>query len=330
LFAIFGVIVIHCDVLAHDVFTSGAAHLAEATIDGSGRLAVPFFFVVSGYFFGRKIRSGTAPLALFVRYARRLLLVWILWSLIYLFLPLQINQWTDLGWWPAVMGQLQAMVDHPLHIVWVGGKGHLWFLMALVMALAILAVCERWRVRGAFYVLAVLLYLFGLVAGLYGHTLIGLHMPFDTRNGPFMSALLVGCGFWASAKPRHFPPVAALALAAIGWLGFEAELHWIPMVSSAWPPIIDYGIFTPVFGLGALLFALSRPALGGHFWPRVGARYVLGVYVCQDLFIEPMWPLHAYFHSYAWEFLFPVVVLALSLGLTALLYRTRWTRYLVA
>src|SRR5699024_775330 len=91
LFAIFGVIVIHTDVLAHDVFTSGAAHLAEAVINGSGRLAVPFFFVVSGYFFGRRIRSGTPPLPLFVRYARRLLIVWVLWSLIYLFLPLQID-----------------------------------------------------------------------------------------------------------------------------------------------------------------------------------------------------------------------------------------------
>lgn len=330
LIAIFGVIVVHTDVLAHDVFTGDAAHLVEAIIDAGGRLAVPFFFVVSGYFFGKKVRSGSEPLPLFTHYAMRLLRIWVLWSLIYLFVPLRIDQWANQGWWPAVVSQFEAMINQPFLILWVGGKGHLWFLMALVMALAILAVCERWRARGVFYVIAVLLYLFGLSAGLYANTVAGLHVPFDTRNGPFMSTLLVACGFWLSAKSRRISPLAALALALAGWAGFEVELYWIPMISAAWPPIIDYGLFTPVFGIGVLLFALSQPRMGGHFWPRLGARYVLGVYVCHYLFVEPAWPLHALLHSYLWEFAFPVVVLALSLGLVALLFRGRRTHYLVA
>lgn len=154
-----------------------------------------------------------------------------------------------------------------------------------------------------------------------------MHLPFDTRNGPFMSALLVACGYWIAGWRGRISPVAALAIAAIGLAGFEAELHWIPKLYAGYSPNIDYGLLTPVFGIGALLFARALPHLGGTWWPRIGARYVLGIYVGHYLFVEPAWLLHAQFHSYAWEFLFPLIVF--FLGLASLLFRERHLRLLV-
>lgn len=327
--AIFGVIVVHTDPVTRKVFTSAPEHLANLMITGAGRLAVPFFFVASGYFFGGKVREGAPPLPLFARYAKRLLRIWVLWSLIYLLIPLRLGQWQHQGWWQAVVEQLRNMAAHPLLIVFVGGKGHLWFLMALVMALAIAAICEKLRARRLFYALGIALYVYGLLTGLYANTAAGFSVPFDPRNGPVMSALLVACGYWIAGCHGRVDPVAAFAVMAIGLIGFEAELHWVPMLSSAWPPIIDYGLFTPVFGIGALLFGLAVPHLGGRWWPRVGAECVLGIYVCHELFVEPPWMLHAWFHNYAWEFLFPVIVFGLALGLTMLLARERHLRWLV-
>jgi len=327
--AIFGVIVVHTDPVTRKVFTSAPEHLANLMITGGGRLAVPFFFVVSGYFFGHKIRDGAPPLPLFARYASRLLRIWVLWSLIYLLLPLRLGQWFHQGWWPAVAQQFRHMAAHPLPIVFVGGKGHLWFLMALVMALAIAAVCEKLRARWLFYASAVALYACGLLSGLYANTAAGFSIPFDPRNGPVMSALLVACGYWVAGWRGRIDPRVAFAVAAIGLLGFEAELHWVPMLSHAWPPIIDYGAFTPVFGIGALLFGLAVPGWGGRWWPHIGAECLLGIYACHDLFVEPAWMLHAYFHSYAWEFAFPVIVFVLALGLTLLLLSERHLRWLV-
>ena len=327
--AIFGVIVVHTSPVTPTLFGGAADRLANLMIAGAGRLAVPFFFVVSGYVFGRKIRDGAPPLPLFARYAKRLLRIWMLWSLIYLLIPLRLDQWQHQGWWPAVVQQFRHMAAHPLLIVFVGGKGHLWFLIALVMALAIAAVCERLRARPLFCALAILLYACGLATGLYANTPMGFHIPFDSRNGPFMSALLVACGYRIAGYRGRIDPRIAPALAAVGLIGFEAELHWVPQFSSAWPPIIDYGLFTPLFGIGALLVGLAVPRLGGRWWPRIGAGYVLGIYVCHDLFVEPAWMLHAWFHSYLWEFLFPVVVFVLALGLTALLARERHLRLLV-
>jgi surface polysaccharide O-acyltransferase-like enzyme len=327
--AIFGVILVHTDPVTRKVFTSAPEHLANLMITGAGRLAVPFFFVVSGYFFGRKLRAGAPPLPLFARYAKRLLRIWVLWSLVYLLIPLRLGQWQHQGWWPAVVEQFRQMAAHPTLIVFVGGKGHLWFLMALVMALAMVAVCEKLRARWLFHASAIALYACGLLSGLYANTAAGFSMPFDPRNGPFMSALLVACGYWVAGHDARIDPVVAFAVTAIGLVGFEAELHWVPMLSGAWPPIIDYGLSTPVFGIGALLLGLAMPGFGGRWWPRVGAEYVLGIYVCHELFVEPAWILHAWFHSFAWEFLFPVIVFALALGLTALLARERRLRWLV-
>ncbi|MDN5864533.1 MAG: hypothetical protein L0I62_04870 [Gammaproteobacteria bacterium] len=56
---------------------------------------------------------------------------------------------------------------------------------------------------------------------------------------------------------------------------------------------------------------------------------MLGIHVCHYLFVEPAGMLHGWFHSYAREFSFPVVVLFLALGLTALWARNRWLRLLV-
>ncbi|MGH8145471.1 MAG: acyltransferase [Rhodanobacteraceae bacterium] len=327
--AIFGVIIVHTDPVMSPVFTGTANRLAQLLIGGAGRLSVPFFFVVSGYFFGRKTRAGAAPLPLFAHYAKRLLRIWVLWSLIYLCLPLRLGQWLHQGWWPSVVQQFEQMAANPLLIVWVGGKGHLWFLMALVMALAIVAICEWMRARPLLYGLAIALYVFGLLGGLYANTPTGLQLPFDTRNGPFMSTLLVACGYWIAGYRQRINPVIVLAIAGIGLFGFEAELNWIPQLSSSYPPIIDYGVFTPVFGVGTLLFGLAVPRLGGQWWPRIGAECVLGIYVCQELFVEPAWMLHAYFHSYLWEFTFPVVVFFLALGFTMLLARERHLRLLV-
>jgi surface polysaccharide O-acyltransferase-like enzyme len=314
--------------LAHDVFTGEANHLVEQILARSGRLAVPFFFVVSGYFFGRKVRGGGEPFDLFTRYARRLGRIWVLWSLIYLLIPVRVSQWTAQGYWPAIVAQFQKMAHHPLLDIWVGGKGHLWFLPALVMALGLAAIFEHWRARWGFYLLAVLLYLAGLDVGLYGNTPFGFHVPFDSRNGPFMSALLVACGYWIAGRREPIRSGAAFATAIIGWIGFQAEVYWLVKLRG-WPPIADYGLFTPVFGVGVLWLALAQPRLGGDVWPRIGARYVLGIYVCHELFVAPLWPLHAYFHSYLWEFSFPVVILALALGLTVLLARGRYSRLLV-
>jgi len=177
--------------------------------------------------------------------------------------------------------------------------------------------------------LGIALYVYGLLTGLYANTAAGFPMPFDPRNGPFMSALLVACGYWIAGCQRRIDPVIAFAVTMIGLIGFEAELHWVPMLSSAWPPIIDYGVFTPIFGIGALPFGLALPRLGARWWRRVGAECVLGIYVCHELFVEPAWMLHAWFHSYAWKFMFPVIVFVLALGLTMLLARERHLRWLV-
>lgn len=219
------------------------------------------------------------------------------------------------------------MAQHPLEYALQGGKPHLWFLMSLVQALGIAALCAR--SRHALLVCGAILYIFGLLLGPYALAPFGIDTSFNSRNGPFMSTLLVALGWELSSGRWHASLKAALWMTVIGWAGYLMEMHLIPIVFNGLK-IADYGFFTPLYALGLVMCAFSRPQLGaGTVWAEVGARYVLGIYVCHLLFVTPMWPLHAYFHSYAWEFAFPLIVLGLATGLTALLSRNRYSRFLV-
>jgi surface polysaccharide O-acyltransferase-like enzyme len=48
------------------------------------RSAVPYFFVASGYFWGKKVVGGADLLQTFLRFSKRILLIFFVWSLIYL------------------------------------------------------------------------------------------------------------------------------------------------------------------------------------------------------------------------------------------------------
>jgi surface polysaccharide O-acyltransferase-like enzyme len=327
--AILAVIVVHTDPLDSDVFGGGITGAFESIISQSARVSVAYFFIIAGFFFGRKILDGSPPLPLFARYARRLLRIWLLWSAIYIAAMLIVPNYANLGYGGAMLAKFSHIAANPLEWALQGGKPHLWFLMSLVQALLIAAVCARLRLKHGLLIAGIILYVFGLLMGPYALTPVGIDIDFNSRNGPFMSTLLVAVGWELARRDWQVSTAAATGVAVIGWTGYLAEMHLIPIFFGGLK-IADYGIFTPVYALGLVLVAFSRPSLGeGTTWSRLGARYVLGIYVCHYLFVEPMWPLHAYLHNYLWEFTFPLIVLGLSIGLVYLLFQSRYTRYLV-
>lgn len=235
----------------------------------------------------------------------------------------------NLGYFDAVLAKFGHVAANPLEWALQGGKPHLWFLMSLTQSLGIAAVCAQLRSRHALLICGATFYVFGLLMGPYATAPFGLAIDFNSRNGPFMSTLLVALGWEMAQHEWRVSSTTAVVLAVVGWAGYLGEMHLIPFLFGSLN-IADYGVFTPLYAMGLVLFAFSRPRLGARsMWAKMGARYVLGIYVCHYLFVEPMWPLHAYFRSYAWEFAFPLIVLGLATGLTALLDSNRLTRYLV-
>lgn len=93
---------------------------------GIVRIAVPFFFVASGFFFFRKIDLYDLKWKYVKKYCHRLLIMYLIWSAVYL--PISLNKIYKAD------DHLQAFVDYILDFIFDGSFYHLWYLPGSVIA----------------------------------------------------------------------------------------------------------------------------------------------------------------------------------------------------
>lgn len=160
------------------------------------RIAVPFFFIATGFF----VRKGTLKSANYLRcYLRSLLKSYLIWSLI--FLPI------GLDW-------IQQHMNLPVYLypvalfaglIYTGTFYHLWYIPATVFALLVM----NWLLKKMNYtkimLLAALLYGFGCLES-YSSMLVGTifgsvfsmyqQVLITTRNGLFFGLIFVAIGYF--------------------------------------------------------------------------------------------------------------------------------------
>lgn len=107
---------------------------------GITRIAVPTFFLISGYFLRNKL-NDTAYLW---KYAKRILLLYVIWQLLYL--P-DLIRFYHLGWFKRT--------DMILKLVY--GYWHLWYLLATVLAVGLLYGVRNWSLQTKWTLIIVLL-----------------------------------------------------------------------------------------------------------------------------------------------------------------------------
>lgn len=90
------------------------------TRDVLARLAVPLFFAISGFFFAHRPNP--------VKSLRRIAILYLGWSAVYLFL--QLPQWYCAGWWGP-----HVIADYCVGLVTKGSYYHLWYLLATLYAI---------------------------------------------------------------------------------------------------------------------------------------------------------------------------------------------------
>ena len=102
------------------------------------RIAVPFFFAASGFFFFQKITfiNGKIDISasnrrILWKYCKNIALVYFSWSFFYIIF--QLPQWYQTGWWGSTL-----LKDIIISIFFHGIYYHLWFLLALLYAIPFL------------------------------------------------------------------------------------------------------------------------------------------------------------------------------------------------
>ena len=175
-----------------------------------------------------------------------------------------------------------------------------------------------------------MLFAVGLAGSAYSSAPFGFTSRFNFRNGPFLALIMFVSGY---AMQRHGQKVkllpAGIALALGGFILQLVESAWIHQHWGA-PLMHDYVLGTYFFGLGMGMIALSNiPLLRIRTMTAIGPL-MLGVYACHVFFVEKARPLERFVHqSLFQELAYVVAVFLLSLGVTFILSRWRYTRQFV-
>ncbi|MCB9630384.1 MAG: acyltransferase [Sandaracinaceae bacterium] len=225
---------------------------------------------------------------------------------------------------------LTALARAPLGTLFDGPPGgfHLWFLASLALGLGTVMLGVRLRRARLLGGTAVALFVFGLLAGRYAATPLGIPLGWSVRNGPFQAVLLVGVGALlaqrmsaqelarepANGGPRVRRGWGPLGL-ALGWLIAFAERHALGAIEAQPGEPDVYSLAVLPLGLGAFFcfhdLRITSPrvrraatwlggtTLGVYLWhvllrvPLASVLAVLGLYPARGT--NPTWGFAALF-----------------------------------
>lgn len=181
------------------------------------RIAVPFFFVASSFFFFQKDRKITS-------YLKRIALLYLIWTIIYS--PFIIKALLNSSNLPLAL--LRLLIDFFIN----GSYYHLWFLPALLLAMYLSdKIYRQWGIKTLLAV-ALILYLVGYVINIYGYhlnsPLINNYLDvFETsRNGLFFGIPYVTIGLlFKEKRPDLKSSLWGLILSVLA-LGLEIALYY--------------------------------------------------------------------------------------------------------
>jgi surface polysaccharide O-acyltransferase-like enzyme len=315
--AVFGVVIIHCDLFRKAGFGDNW-RLAGSLIDLASRVAVPFFMVAAGYFFGIKSREQCFGVAIVSTFARRLFIVFSFWYVFYIFWPADWRLAIDQGYWRTIYWDANALLHHTARLV-IGPRAHLWFLSALLLGTIHVALIGRiagWRLLMPY---SVILYLLGLANGAYQAipevNAVSPRLWGNLALPPFLIAL----GWAMSQQKITIRYKAALGLFLLGSLLVLLEAVWLHVRFAVPLSGHDMLLGTPFQAVGLMALALTRPDWGASTPLPTWGRYTLGVYTAHVMILE-LFHLHE-FNGFFWEFAKAPVIFATTIIMVMLLSR---------
>lgn len=301
------------------------------TIDQLARFAVPFFFAISGYFYGVKVNKGACPLLTAKKMLMKLAVLYLGWCFIYV-MPYNLSMIHGNGLLGPVEFAYTSLInaiEDPVNFIFEGTKVHLWFLMSLMICTLITAILLKKSNISTLFYISLVLYIIGVLGKSYSATQLGFEIDFNTRNGPFFGMLLFVTGYWLSSKrPREQWFNLGGIIFLVGVLSHFVEIYILMKVYNT-SMLQDFVFGTYFMGVGATLLSLSNhKILSNNMFATLG-KMTLGIYASHFIFVDLLRPLDELLNHPLWEVFFVTLVLGLSVALTRLLSNSKYTKKLV-
>ena len=220
------------------------------------RIAVPYFFCVSGYFYLQKLEAGEKP---YLPYMKRLLMTYSIWSCLYY--AVAFAEWGH-------SSMKRFLLSSVVQFFITGSSDHFWFFPALAFAVSLTTLFYRLNWKKAVVPVSLLCFSVGCISCTYYHFFaqIPLLKAFFTwkyyyvvRNFCFTAFPFFVCPlliFKAAAllpKTKRFS-AAALTAAVIVWL-LEVQL----VRTMGWTRNLGLSFCLYLLLLAVMLFLLRHP-----------------------------------------------------------------------
>ncbi|SCI82313.1 Serine/alanine racemase [uncultured Clostridium sp.] len=221
---------------------------------GIGRVAVPFFFITSGYFLanrsGDTIKIQTYLLKIFRLYA--------LWSAIYF--PYELYMWK--------LSNSSIVLDIVIYIknfFLVGSFIHLWYLLAVITAVILIEVLLKKFSINKVLIIGFILYILGMIGDGYYGVLINIPLLkkiYDfylslfetTRNGLFFGMFFISLGYFINIKRVVIKKSISLLFLIMSIFLIIIEIYF--MKSENLP--LDYNMYISIIPATFFLFNLTK------------------------------------------------------------------------
>ncbi len=198
-------------------------------ISSIARIAVPFFFMTSGYLFYSKIRKQQGNNQYVAKYLYRLILVYLFWSIVY-FVYHAYNIYAE------DQDIVHSLLIFVQNFFVDGSHFHLWYFPALIFAIALFYLLSRMMPVQMILAISFVFYLIGLFGDSYGgliegnSALSGILDGYEsifvsTRNGLFFGLFYVSLGAFMAIKQAAIKPSISAVLCCVSLAGLVIEFY---------------------------------------------------------------------------------------------------------
>lgn len=190
-------------------------------------LAVPSFFMMSGFFLFRKVEAGQKDGYVIKKYSFKIIRMYLIWSVIYW----PIN-WYD--WYHGETGPAEALLKYIQSFFFSSSIAQLWYLPALLTACLLIWFCytrgmKIWQILVTSSGLLLVGYIGDnwYVNEMLPHSMYLKLMEYNKyfltmRNGLFYGTFYVAAGLWFAKHPQRLP----LWASAAGSVAFTGLMYW--------------------------------------------------------------------------------------------------------
>lgn len=170
-------------------------------------IGVPFFFIVSGFFYAKGLQKSSDKKDYLSRYVKRIIYMYVFWTVVTL--PVA---WMNLGFAHPDYSVAYKLLYIVRCFFLTGSIGIYWYLLALIYNSVIIYYALRWRKEFLLYALALILFVVGVLydGGLLKDTLVGdvIHVAVGSERNFLNVGLFYMCiGLLFAKKVVQFPIV---------------------------------------------------------------------------------------------------------------------------